>query len=512
MRPELRETTMEHRLRLRRPGGILLSLSLVAGIGVVGLVSSASPADAAVTINSTAINGTVGVTQTVSATVASTTSGVPSGTVTFTANSQAIGTATVGGSSGAKAQVSWTPTTAASTIVQASFAASTGETASDSDTVTIAKVDTASSITTPGSAAASTKIPLIATVQSKSGQYVPTGNVTFSLSNGTVIGTDGLDGSGKATVTYTTPTTTGTVSVLATYVGDGNANGSKSETDSIKVTANASTVSLTVPQTNYVNTSVPLVAKVSPSSAPGTVEFALNGKSLGTTTVKSGTATLTWVPNAIGTFTLTAKYSGGGGVNSGTATNKVTVVAQLKSDQITVDPAGDAGPWVPSTVVTLTNGAEVTLAATSASGQAVKLSVVGPCTLNGNVLHVNGVGGACALTASTAGGNGYAAASQKYTVQTGTGAQTAKIVAPPTGYYARGRMLRLSRLDAVTNINQAIRWRVTPASKTKCRIVASGLYYKVKLVKHGLCRVRGSSPAISNQWTALLVKRTYGIK
>ena len=35
-----------------------------------------------------------------------------------------------------------------------------------------------------------------------------------------------------------------------------------------------------------------------------------------------------------------------------------------------------------------------------------------------------------------------------------------RILAPPTGYYKKGRILRLSRLDAVTNVNQPIKWRV----------------------------------------------------
>ncbi len=501
---------MDAATRMRWPARPMIALLASVGVGASLLIGTAPSASAAATLATSASNGTVGVTQTVTATL----SGLGSsetGTVTFLANSQSIGSAPVGGSAGTKAQVSWTPSVAASTIVEARYASTSGATASDSDTVTIAKVATASSITTPGTAAASTKIPLIATVRSRDGAYVPTGTVTFQLNDGTVIGNGQLDGSGRASITYTTPTTTGTVNVFASYAGDSNSGASKTATDSIKVTAQSSTIVLVLPSTAYVNTSIPLAAKLSPSSAPGTVEFAINGKALGTVTVKSGIANIAWTPTATGTYTITAKYSGGGGINSATATAKLTVSAQLKADQITVDPEGAAGAWVPGTTVTLTNGSSVTLGTAAASGQAVKLSVVGPCALAGNILTVRGVGGSCALTASTAGGNGYAAATQKYTVQTGTGAQTARILAPPTGYYAKGRFLRLARLDAVTNVNQPIKWRVI-SGKSNCRIVASGLYYKVKLVKRGFCKIRGTSPAISNQWSALLVKRTYGIR
>ncbi|MDI1290119.1 MAG: Ig-like domain-containing protein [bacterium] len=501
---------MERRVLRNRPGSIVLALSLVAGLATMGLVAAAAPASAAATISASASNGTVGVSQAVTATLSGL-GGSETGTVTFLANSQSIGSAPVGGSAGSKAQVSWTPSSAASTIVEARYASSTGATASDSDTVSIAKVNTASSITTPGSAAASTKIPLIATVSSRDGSYVPTGTVTFQLNDGTVIGTGNLDGSGRASVNYTTPTTTGTVYVFASYPGDANAGASKTATSPIKVTAQSSTIVLVVPSTAYVNTSLQLAAKINPASAPGTVDFAVNGKALGSAKVNNGTANIAWLPTATGGYTITAKYSGGGGINSATATAKVTVNAQLKTDQITVDPDGAAGVWVPNSTITLTNGASVKLLTSTSSGQPVALSVVGPCALNGNVLTVRGVGGSCALTAKSNGGNGYGPATQKYTVQTGTGAQTAKILAPPTGYYKEGRSLRLSRLDAVTNVNQPIKWRVI-SGKSNCRIVASGLYYKVKLIDRGKCRVRGKAPAISNQWSALLVKRTYGVR
>ena len=493
-----------------RWGPLGVVVALVASLTSVGVVAAAGPASAEVSVAVNVANGTIGVQQTVSATVDSSALGAPSGTVTFTANGTAIGSQPVGGTLGTKAQVAWTPASSGSVAVLATFVTTT-ESTSDSQTVQIARVDTASSVSTPGTAGASSVIPVSVAVRSSRGAYIPTGGVAFFTSNGSAIGSATLDRNGRASINYTTPDSTGTVSIYAVYNGDANANSSKSANDSVKVTAQASGVSLVVPQTNYVNTGVVLLANITPTTAAGTVEFAVNGKYLGTTKVSKGSASLTWVPNALGTFVLTAKYSGGGGVASGTATNSVKVIEALKADQITVDPAGAAGAWVPNTTTVLANGADVQLNATSASGLPVALAVAGPCTLNGTLLHVNGAGGTCTLTASTKGGNGFSPASQKYGLSLGVGVQTAKVQAPPSGTYARGSKLRLSRLGAVTSVNQPIRWRVSKGSAF-CKVIAKGGYYKLKLLKRGTCRVRGTAPAIAGQWSAYLTTRTYRVR
>ena len=348
------------------------------------------------------------------------------------------------------------------------------------------------------------------TVRAAQGSYIPTGVVNFYLSSGAAIGSSGLDGAGRASINYTTPSTAGTLTVYAVYVGDGNANSSKTANDAVSITAQAATVALVVPQTNYVNTAVQLTAKITPASATGTVDFSVNGKYLGTGKVANGAATLTWVPNALGTFTLTAKYSGGGGIDGGSASNSVQVIQQLKPDVITIDPVGSPGAWAPGPSATLVNGASVTLNTSSASGSPVQLSVAGPCALAGNVMKVNGAGTPCTITASTNGGNGYSPLAQQYVVQTVAGPQTAKVVAPASGSYSKGSKLKLSRLDAVTNVNQPVRWKVTSGGKY-CKVVASGKYYKLKLVKKGTCNVRGSAPAVSNQWTAYSTTRTYRV-
>jgi hypothetical protein len=488
--------------------------ALLAAIALfaTGLVGLAAPASAAVYVSLSAVNGTVGVAQTVSALVSTDAVGAPTGVVNFTANGQPIGSQPVGGTLGTRAQVSWIPAAAGNIALQAEFDADGGEQAFDGFSVTIGRVDSASSITTPGTAATATSIPLTATVRSRIGQYLPTGTVTFYLNTGVAIGSSGLDGSGRGSINFTTPTSAGIVYVYAVYSGDASANTSKTATDSIKITTTASTISLAVPQTNYVNTAVQLTANVTPAITGGTVDFSVNGKYLGTDKVNNGVANLTWVPSALGTFTLTAKFSGTSSVNPGTASNSVQVIQQLKQDQVTLNPVGTSGAWVPGQTTTMANGTSVTFNVSSASGSTVTLGVGGPCSISGVVtLKVNGVGGPCTITASTNGGNGYAPVATKYTVQTTAGAQTAKVSAPKSGSYKKGSKLTLAKTNAKTNLGQPVKWKVTTGG-SHCKVITSGSSYKLSLVKKGTCTVKGSAPAISNQWLAYSTTRNYTVK
>ena len=172
------------------------------------------------------------------------------------------------------------------------------------------------------------------------------------------------------------------------------------------------------------------------------------------------------MPSTATTVTVTARYLGGGGLTASSDSSRVTVQQQLKADQITVDPTGSAGPWPAGGTVTLANGQAVAIDVRSASGLNVKLAIAGPCALEGNTVKVRGVGGVCTLTASTNGGNGYAAVTQKYYVQTVAGTQTAKVVAPASGTYPRGSRLNLSRRSTVTNVNQPVRWTVDEGEGT----------------------------------------------
>ena len=485
---------------------VLLSSAAIAA----GSIALATPASADTQVSLTARDGVVGVQQTLSATV--TASGDPIGggvgTVTFDANGQTIGTDSVGGPNGSTASVSWTPGAAGAINVTATFSGG----GSDTTTANIAQVGTTASITVPGNATASTQVSLGATVRAKVGKYVPTGNVTFFTSDGTNIGTSGLDGNGKANITYTTPATPGNVSLYVVYNGDANASASnRSASDTIKVVSGQPSVSLVVAQTNYAGSPTQLTAKVNPPSGSGSVAFSANNSALGTANVSNGVATISWVPASTGNFTIKAVYSGGNGVPGGTATNQVTVVQPLKPDVITVNPAGTPGPWPVGSTQGLPNGANVQLVASSASGLPVTLTVTQPCSLSGTTLAVLGVGAPCTLTATTPGGNGFAPTTQSWTIVQGVGTQTAAIQPAVNGVYAKGKTLTLAPVAARTSLNKPITWKVT-SGRSSCKVVKAKGNFRVKLTAKGSCQIAGSAPGVPGQWAAYSYIADYRVR
>lgn len=472
------------------------------------LVATPASADAQVTVK--VRSGIVGVQQTVSATVdASGVVGGDVGTVSFTANGQNIGSDSVGGPNGTTASISWTPGTAGDSVnVTATFSGG----GSDTTSTSIDKVGTQASITVPGNATTSTQVSLGATVRAKIGNYIPTGNVTFFTSNGTNVGTAGLDGNGKANITYTTPATPGNVSLYVVYNGDANSNASnRSASDTIKVVSGQPSVSLVVAQTNYAGSPTQLTAKINPPSGSGTVAFSANNTALGNANVSNGVATISWIPASTGNFTLKAVYSGGNGVPGGTATNQVNVIQPLKPDVITINPQGSAGAWPAGSTQGLPNGATVQLGVSSASGLPVNLSVTSPCSLNGTTLSVLGVGNPCTLTATTPGGNGFAPANQTWTIQQGVGTQTAAIQPAINGVYKKGKTLTLAPVGARTSLNKPITWKVT-SGKSKCKVVKAKGNFRVKLTAKGSCQITGSAPGVPGQWAGYSYIADYRIR
>ena len=177
--------TLDHLTRTRRN---TLAITLLVTLLALLATGIAVPARAAVAIAVTAANGSVGVPQSLSATVTSSELGSPTGTVSFTVNGQAVGSQGVGGSLGSTATVSWTPTSTGAVTIQARFAGADGTEASDSRTIQVARVDTTAAISAPSSSPASGSVTLTATVTARQGTYQPTGSVTFLRDAGTVIG------------------------------------------------------------------------------------------------------------------------------------------------------------------------------------------------------------------------------------------------------------------------------------------------------------------------------------
>jgi hypothetical protein len=56
-----------------------------------------------------------------------------------------------------------------------------------------------------------------------------------------------------------------------------------------------------------------------------------------------------------------------------------------------------------------------------------------------------------------------------------------------------------------------VRWTVTKG-KARCKVVASGKYYRLRLVKVGTCKVRATAPGVADQWRPFVTTRTYTIR
>lgn len=491
---------------------VRLLATVAAFLTVVSVVTAvAPPAAAAVSVDLAASSGTVGVTQTITVTVASTLVGSPTGRVTVTADGKTVGARAVGGDQGSTVRLSWTPTTTGPVTLRATFEADSNETATDQLTIQVNPVSTTTALSAPTAAAAHTKVSLTATVTATSGSYQPTGKVTFRTTGGTSLGSATLNANGVATLSYTTPAAAGTVTIVAEYAGDGKAAASASASASIKVSTTAVTMTLTAPAQSRVGTATTLTAKVTPASATGTVTFTANGSSIGSAKLSGGTARLVWKPTATGTFALVATYPGANGVGPGTATARIEILPALKTDTITVVPQGTTVAWSTSTPVTMRNGTSVTLLGSSASRLPVQLTVVGPCAFAANTLTVKGVGNPCTITASTKGNSEYAPAAQKYTVRTAIGAQTAQLTAPSSRTVRRHTSLRLGRVKATTDVGQPITWRVVSGT-TRCHVKRTVATYRIVLSRPGTCRVRATAPAVAGQWASFSTTRTYRIR
>ena len=488
-------------------------VGIAAVVAVMGSgVWLAGPASAASSVNLVAPDGIVGVQETLTAHVSNTSGIGAEGTVTFTANGAVVGTDTVGPSQGYDAQTPWVPSSGGGRInVSASYSGG----GSDSTSAYISTVGTTVSISSPGTAGAGTTIALNAQARAKVGSYVPTGSMTFYLSNGRNIGNANLNGQGVATLNYAIPAgTNGNLSFYATYGGDRSADSSKaSPTTTTRVSSQASSVALVVPQTNYLNSSVQLTATINPNTGTGSVTFVVDSRTVGTANVANGVASLTWVPTSLGNPRVTATYSGGNGVSGSSDSKIVAVVQPLKADVITIDPAGAQGAILNNATYVLANGASVQANISSASGTPVSIAVVGPCAYNQatNTFTVQGVGGNCTVTATTPGGNGFAAGRLAFSVSTSTGAQTAAVSAPKSGTYKKGKTLTMAKAGTVTNVNKPISWKVTSGASS-CKIVKSKGAVQLKLVKSGKCKVVASAPAIAGQWNAYSQTWNYTVK
>jgi Bacterial Ig-like domain (group 3)/Beta-propeller repeat len=162
---------------------------------------------------------------------------------------------------------------------------------------------------TPTAGAPGTSIGFTATVTGVIGFAVPTGTVT--LTNGsTTLGTITL---ANGTGTFSTTTlAAGTYSVIATYSGDVVYATSATTAQTVTI-QNTPTVALTAtPSTATIGTAVALKATVASSAGTptGTVFFMDGTNTLGSATLVSGVASYSATALAVGSHSITARYSG----------------------------------------------------------------------------------------------------------------------------------------------------------------------------------------------------------
>jgi len=356
------------------------------------------------TLVATPSQTTPGESFTLTATVASATTGTPTGSVTFY-NSSNVSLGNVALSGGTATSLPQSQSSLGTYTYTAVYSGSADYTTSTSAaaTVIVKQLPSATGIVaTPTSGTFGTGTYSVTATVSSTGGGTPTGSVIFKDGTTQLGTTQTLTGTDVATLSGLT-LAGGVHNIVAYYSGDPTYVSSNSSTAVITVNTAATTTALNVtPATSSFGTSVTFTATVSQSTgtaATGSVNFMNGGTLLGTGTVAGGVATFTTSTLPIAVYTVTAVYSGDTNF-TGSTSSATTVTVTLIPQTITVS----------SISTNLTYGAAPFLVtASSTSGLAVSLAVTGPATFTGGTLSITGAG-TVVVTATQAGTATYAAA------------------------------------------------------------------------------------------------------
>ncbi|ORL72236.1 Ig-like domain-containing protein [Prescottella equi] len=305
------------------------------------------------------------------------------GSVQFRVNGSPAGAAVP--VSGGEAVLPYTFNAAGSFAVTAEFTGAAGFTNSTASAQSVTVVDpdvtTSLSVTAPESATTGSSVDLSATVNPSNA----VGSVQFT-DNGAPIGSPVAVVNGVAALSHTF-TSAGAHSVGADFVADAGFTNSSAAAQSVTVADPDVETSLSVsaPASATTGESVSLSAQVTPVTAQGSVQFKVNGSTVGAAVpVSGGAASVPHTFNAAGSFTVTAEFTGAAGFTDSTALEQSVTVA---------DPD-------------VTTSLSVTVPASAATGESVSLSAtVSPATAQGAVqFKVNGsaVGSPVPVTAGAA--------------------------------------------------------------------------------------------------------------
>ncbi len=284
----------------------------------------------------------------------------PTGLVTFTSGTSALGSAALGAGGTATINPILAP---GQYSIMAAYSGDANDSASTSAALalTVAQATTQTAVAaTPNPSIVGSTATFTAKVSGNGG--IPSGTVTFSA-NGTAFGTSAtLDATGTATISYS-GLAAGSYSITAAYSGDANDQASTGTgAPQLVVSRIATTTDLVSSMTTDPSPRQVLVATVltgSGSVPTGTVTFNSGSTTLATVTLdSSGVATL--IPSlASGKYSIVAVYSGDA-THSPSTSQPVSINGMGGSFNVAVTPA--------SLTVKTTQNATLTITLSSSGG------------------------------------------------------------------------------------------------------------------------------------------------
>ncbi len=355
------------------------------------VVLTANPAVTTATVASGSNPSVFGQSITFTATVASTSSGTPTGTVTFMDGATSLGTAALNGSG--QAVLSTSGLSVGSHSVTVVYGGDTNFATSTSPTLTqTVNQDTSTSVVAPSAnpSVSGQSVMFTATVTANSpGSGMPTGTVTFK-DGSTVLGAGLLNGSGQATFN-TSALSVGSHSITAVYGGDGNFTTSTSSAFTQTVNQDASTsVVISSANPSIFGQSVTLTATItanSPGSGTptGMVTFEDGSTVFGTGTLNgSGQAAFNASGLSVGSHSITVIYGGDTHFTTSTSSALTQTVNQSTTNAVVTL---SSNPAVFGQSITLTATVSANAPGTGTPTGTVTFkdgsTVVGTGTLNG---------------------------------------------------------------------------------------------------------------------------------
>jgi hypothetical protein len=343
------------------------SVSVLLGTNTTTTITSLTP-------NPSLYGGSVSIVANISPTTAT-------GTVSFQDGGSTFATSSVQTGGVAATNYAYLPLGSNSITAVYSGDSVNGASTSSASVLTVNQTTTTTTLTSSANPSGQgLSITLTATVAPPSGFFIPTGSVQFK-DGGTNLGSPVTLINGVATLATST-LTLGSHTLTAVYSGDVNdlTSTSNTVTQVIKTATAAVLTSSANPQLS--GQPITFTATIAPSAATGTVNFTVDGSSIGTPGLVSGVATVVTSTLSAGSHTVIATYSGDS-TYAGSVSNSITQrVGTVTTTTLNVSPAGGSnnlGALVTITatvapsssgVVTFYNGAQV-LGTTALNGSSV---------------------------------------------------------------------------------------------------------------------------------------------